>query len=205
MKNISLNLINRSQSVEDANVIIFQQNAAASTETSVAWKVISNLGPGDYHPFGLSIDLTVAAADPYGNITPQLPAPDGTRFDMISSPMGNRLNLNERPASSPQVVEIYNELPVGSVSALAYRNGLLLAQTTGIAQGQKAVFVFEPIIYLTLNSEIEEGQIMEGVSLNTTTQISLLGIKGADIVLTGGGSGAGTQPFMFSLQNLVMA
>ena len=39
---------------------------------------------------------------------------------------------------------------------------------------------------------------------NINTEISLLGIASADIVMTGGGPGANSTPFAFSLQNVVM-
>jgi hypothetical protein len=37
------------------------------------------------------------------------------------------------------------------------------------------------------------------------TQISLLGISSADIVMTGGGPGPESPPFIFSLANVEMA
>jgi hypothetical protein len=37
------------------------------------------------------------------------------------------------------------------------------------------------------------------------TEISLLGISSADIVMTGGGPGSSSTPFTFSLQNVQMA
>jgi hypothetical protein len=36
------------------------------------------------------------------------------------------------------------------------------------------------------------------------TELSLLGIASADIVLTGGGPGRDSSPFQFSLENVVM-
>jgi hypothetical protein len=40
---------------------------------------------------------------------------------------------------------------------------------------------------------------------NINTELSLLGIKSADIVMTGGGPGASATPFAFSLENVVMS
>ena len=40
---------------------------------------------------------------------------------------------------------------------------------------------------------------------NINTELSLPGIASADIVMTGGGSGANSAPFTFNLENTVMA
>ena len=40
---------------------------------------------------------------------------------------------------------------------------------------------------------------------NINTEISLLGIVSADIVMTGGGSGPNATAFVFTLENVVMA
>ncbi|MBT9441299.1 MAG: hypothetical protein IV087_05435 [Acidovorax sp.] len=39
---------------------------------------------------------------------------------------------------------------------------------------------------------------------NINTELSLLGIASADIVMTGGGPGANSTPFAFNLENIVM-
>lgn len=205
MISIALNFVNQSNDTNPGGIVIFQQNSAGPNEAVTAWRVFQDIGQGVAHPFSVPIDLTVAASDSYGTITPQLPAPNGTRFDMVSSIRGNQLQLSQTPASAPQMVEVYNELPVGAIAALVYRDGRLLSQKTGMGPGQKAQFVFEPAIYIKLNSEVQEGEIMDAGTMSDKTMISLLGIKSADIVMSGGGSGPDAQPIIFSLQNVTMA
>lgn len=208
--NIALNFINNSNDTNPGGIVIFQQNVATTpgsvAETPVAWLVLSNVAQGDAHSFQVPIDITVAASDSFGNVTPQLPAPNGNRFDFVSSVAGNKLQPSSKMASGPQVVEVYNELPVGAINAMAYRNGLLLAQKTSVAPGQKAAFQFEPAIYITLNSQIQQGELIDAtVLVNNETMFSLLGLKSADIVMSGGGSGVSAQPIVFTLQNVIMA
>jgi hypothetical protein len=210
MPSVALNFINNSNDTNPNGIVIFQQNVADSAgtlpEVPVAWLVFSNVGHGVAHPFQVPMDIAVAASDSFGAATPQSPASSGSRFDMVSSVSGNQLKLSSQAASKPQVVEVYNELPVGAINAMAYRNGLLLAQKTSIAPGQKVAFAFDPKIYIMLNSQIQQGDIIDATMLyNNETMISLLGISSADIVMTGGGSGADAQPVLFTLQNVVMA
>ena len=55
-------------------------------------------------------------------------------------------------------------------------------------------------------SQVEQGQIINAAIISeVNTEISLLGIQSADIVMTGGGPGADSQPFSFHLENVVMA
>jgi len=53
---------------------------------------------------------------------------------------------------------------------------------------------------------IEEGEWLDSARLSEiNTEISLLGIVSADIVLTGGGPSSSWTPFHFSLENVVEA
>jgi hypothetical protein len=205
--NITLNFINNSNDTNPNGVVIFQQNVATAVpEVRVAWVVFHNPAPGVAYPFQYALTSTAAASDAYGNTTSQLSAPNGTRFDMVSSVIGNQLRLSDQQASSPRMVEIYNELPAGGINVMIYNSGLLLAQTTNIIPGQKAAFAFEPTFYLSLVNGIQQGEILDTtITANPDFQFSVLGIRSADIVMTGGGSGAGAAPYLFTLQNVKYA
>lgn len=109
-------------------------------------------------------------------------------------------------ASNQNELEVLNGLSTGAISASVYRDGKLLATKTGIAPNQKAVFQFKPTIWIGVSSQVVQGQVMNSAILsNINTELSLLGLASADIVMTGGGPGAQSQPFVFTLQNIVMA
>ena len=74
MKAIKLNFINRSNDVNNSSVVIFQKNVATSfEELAVAWKVVKNLGMGDYHPFEYTYGLQVSSKDSAGSFFVKLP------------------------------------------------------------------------------------------------------------------------------------
>lgn len=201
--NIKLNFINNSNIAFTNSVVIFQKNIASASGTCVAWVVFDNPAKGIAFPFQYNYPRTVAASDNFGNVTTQLSAPDGCRFDMTSSVKGNQLRLSTQPAIAPSAIEVQNELPVGAINAMIYNNGLLCAQTTGIAPGQKADFAFEPNLYLSLANGVQQGDTVDAtITANPNFMFSLMGIGSADIVMTGGGSGPDAQPIKFFMQNV---
>jgi len=200
---IQLNLINQSNDSNNSQIVIFQKNGANDLDDlPVAWRVIENLGLGDHHPFVYPLDMTVAAADSLGSYTPQLVAQNGQLFAVTSQSTGAALGP-VGAASSRDVVEVRNDLRKGSMSACLYKDGHLLALKSAVAPQQLAVFQFKPVIWIGVAQEIEAGQVMNSaVQSAINTQISLLGIRSADIVMTGGGPGRDASAYRFALQNV---
>lgn len=203
---IQLKFINQSNDANNSDVVIFQKNIATDfNEVAVAWTVIHNCGQGDYHPFKWPEASTINAGDSWGNFTPQLQAEPGQLFQLQMTTSGDHLSL-AGPATNPQEIQLLNALPKGAISANIYKDGRLLASKTSIAPGQKAVFQFKPTLWIGVVSQVSAGDVMNSAILSSVnTEISLLGIASADIVMTGGGSGVNSQPFQFTLQNVVMA
>jgi hypothetical protein len=55
-------------------------------------------------------------------------------------------------------------------------------------------------------SHVQQGDAMSSAIISAiNTEINLQGIASADIVMTGGGSGAEAMPFEFKLENIVMS
>ncbi|MFT5891967.1 MAG: hypothetical protein ACI9Y7_002074, partial [Dokdonia sp.] len=149
MSDIKLNFINQSADTNNSSIVIFQQNVAEDFgEIAIAWRVIENCGRLDNHPFTYPLNFMVCGSDSYGNYTPQLAATNGQAFDMIQDTSGDVLQLSSVPATSPNEVELRNNLETGAIDANCYRDGKLLASKTGLAPGQKAVFEFQPTIYI---------------------------------------------------------
>ena len=201
---INLNLINLSQDVNNSEYVIFQKNVAESfEEIAVAWRVVQNLGNQDNHPFTYPLKFKVSAGDAYGNFTPQFDTGDGQAWDLVRSKSGDVLQKSSVPASSPREVEVRNALDVGAISANIYKDGKLLATKTNISPGQKAAFEFKPRIFIGAVSQVVEGEVMDSAILqNINTELDLLGVFSADILITGGGGGKGATPFEFTLANI---
>jgi hypothetical protein len=203
---VRLNFINNSNDANNSDIVIFQKNVATSfDEVAVAWQVIRYCGQGDNHPFVYPMASTVAASDSYGNYTPQLDAQPGQLFQMVLTTSGDRL-VAAGNANSSREIQILNNLPKGAINAGVYKDGKLLALKTSIAPQQKAVFEFKPTLWIGVVSQVVQGEVMNSAILsNINTEFSLLGISSADIVMTGGGPGARSKPFVFNLENIVMA
>jgi hypothetical protein len=200
---IKLNLFNASNDRNNSEIVIFQKNAAtAFDELAIAWKVVQNLGGGNYHPFTYSYDLEVSASDSYGNFTPMVDASPGDLFSMSKDMSGDVLGLAGRATSSDEV-QVLNGLTTGAINASVYRDAKLLALKTGIAPQQKAVFKFKPTLFIGVASQVQEGEVLDSAIISSiNTELSLQNVASADIVMTGGGPGASSTPFRFALSNV---
>lgn len=202
---IQLTFRNQSNS-SNTNVVIYQQNMASRAGNfAVAWQVIANSVPGSSFPFAFSPNLTVSAADGFGNFTPHVPASSGQLFSVSQTTSGNVLTLTG-PAVNKASIQVRNGLQIGNINANLYRNNLLLATKTAIAPGQKAVFQFVPTIWIGFMTQVTQGQIINAAILQSiNTQLALTGLASADIIMTGGGVGTTTQLIKFTLANTKQA
>jgi hypothetical protein len=196
---VQLNFINASLDEANAQVAIFQKNAAAGDEElTVAWKLIQYCGQGDNHPFTCPTTMQVSASDSYGNYTPKLDAQPGDAFQVSLTNSGDML-AKSGSANSPAEVQVNNNLSQGAISAHIYKDGTLLAI-------KMAAFEFKPTIWIGAVSQVVQGQVMDSdIVQQVNTELSLLGVASADIVMSGGGPGQNSQPFAFTLRNIVWA
>jgi hypothetical protein len=203
---IQLNFINKSNDLNNSQIVIFQKNIAAGyNELSVAWLVIENCGLGDNHPFLYPEGMKVSASDSYGNYTPQLDANPGDSFAVTRTGSGDQL-VQSGSATYATEVQVVNQLNQGAMNASIYKYGSVLATKTSVAPGQMAAFEFKPTIWIGAVSQVVQSQPMDSSIVQAVnTELSLLGIASADIVMTGGGPGKNSTPFQFSLQNIQMA
>jgi hypothetical protein len=202
---IKLNFINLSNDANNSQIVIFQKNVSTDfDELAVAWKVISNCGRGDNHPFVFPIRTTLSASDADGNYMPQKLAQNGEVFSVSRVASGNVLSLAGASPSSREI-QLRNDLRTGAITASVFKDNRLLAHKTGIVPGQKAVFEFKPTLWIGTASQIEQGKVMNSAVLSDiNTELSLLGIARADIVMTGGGAGTSAVSYQFKLANVVM-
>lgn len=203
---VKLNFVNHSNDMNNSDVVIFSRNVSTDfDEIAIAWTVIRNCGQGWSHPFVYPMTSQLGCSDAWGNHSPSLTACPGQRFAMTLDASGAQLKL-QGAANAPAEIELLNALPQGAVNAGIYKDGRLFALQSGIVPQQKAVFEFKPTIWIGVVSQVVEGQVMNSAILSDiNTEISLLGIASADIVMTGGGAGPTAQPFQFTLANIVMA
>ena len=203
---IKLKFINRSDQTQSPDVVFYQTNRATDfEELPVAWKVIKHCGFGNYHPFVFPYLSEVSASDSYGNFTPHLACFPGQAFQVIRTASGNELKPAGK-ATSVLDMELRNELVRGAINANIFKGGSLFARKTIIAPGQKAVFRFNPTLFVGAASAVEEGAAVSSAVIgNRKQELPLLGVRNADLILTGGGSGPYAEPFRFTLENIQWA
>lgn len=199
---VHLNFINQSNA-DRTDIVIFQKNMASrSGNTAVAWLVIEDSVPGSHYPFIYSYTVEVTAIDENGHETRMIQANNGELYRVYSTSSGSDIS-EVAPVVNQASIQVKNDLQIGNIVANIYRDGKLLATKTAIAPQQKAVFQFNPTIWVGVVSQINQGEVINQAMLSDViTQISLLGITAADIIMTGGGIGPTAQPFNFALANI---
>jgi hypothetical protein len=202
---IKLRFVNRSSDGNRSEVVIYQKNLVANMASlAVAWKVIRYCGRDCYHPFVYPDGYEVCIADQHGNFSPRVLAVNGQLVKVVSTPTGGRRLLRAGPASSSTEVDVLNDLPQGAVDVCIFRDNRLAGIKTTVTPGQKAVFQYQPALWIGVASQIAQGvAISSAVMSSTNTELSLIGIASADIVMSGGGPGQGSTPYEFNLENVV--
>ncbi|WP_299261518.1 hypothetical protein [uncultured Aquimarina sp.] len=207
LKTMSINItfINKSYDKNNSQVVIFLRNVAIDyEEIAVAWHVIRNCGVNWTHDFIYPTEFDVGVIDSYRNVSDRLPASYGQKWDVEYSDSGDILQLDPIKTSNYTDVQIKNDLAVGSIDAEIYRGGKLAAIKKGVSPGEKAVFEFEPYIYVGVNSQIKEGDAVKSAIISDeNTRISLQGITNANLIMTGGGTGINATPFRFELEPIL--
>ncbi|NOQ27164.1 MAG: hypothetical protein GQ564_17525 [Bacteroidales bacterium] len=201
---IKLNFINNSNDQNNSEIVFFQKNVASDfNDTIVAWKVVKNCATGWHHNFNFTDEMAISATDSWGNeIVSPIPACNGQSFYVFKDSSGDQLAYNGQEANKDEV-ELKNDLTTGSISANIYKGGKLLATKTGVSPGQKAAFQFKPSLWVAVVSQVQEGEIMNSAIISDiNTELSLLGLESADIVMTGGGIGPNASKLEFALENI---
>lgn len=202
IEGINLRVINNSNDFT-GSVLIFQKNVSSSfDETATAWIFTENLNQSEMFSFTFGSELRISATDQFGNTIPSLQATPGTQYTLIDSGTGAEIITDF--SSSMRDIEFRNQIN-GTVTANIYRSNKLLISKTVVPE-QTVTFQFKPTIWIGVAAGLTEGQELDSSILSSiNTEISLLGIDSADIVMTGGGIGPSATPISFSLENIVFA
>lgn len=198
---VKLNFVNRSNDASNVHVLLFgQPPSPAIDEIGQAWRVIDNCGPGWSHPFVWPAAVTLGVVDPHGNVSPQLDIANGQVAEVVAGDTGTVLKLADQqgPASA---ITVLNQLPQGFVEAAFFRDGKPYARQL-LGPHTTAVFTLPPKIWIGAALRSEAGAAVGADAISALTEINLMGIAGADIVMTGGGQGADAKPFLFTLANV---
>jgi hypothetical protein len=198
---VKLNFVNRSNDAGNVHVLLFGQPPSPGIDViGQAWRVIDNCGPGWSHPFVWPVAVTLGVVDPHGNVSPQINIANGQVAEVMAGDAGTILRLADQPGP-PGAITVLNQLPQGFVAAAFFRDGKPYARQS-LAPHTTAVFTLPPKIWIGAALRSEEGTAPGADAVTALTEINLMGIAGADIVMTGGGQGGDARPFLFSLANV---
>jgi hypothetical protein len=107
-----------------------------------------------------------------------------------------------REVGDPNMVTVLNELQVGAIDIAVFKDDRQIALRTGISPGAESTFEVMPYLYIGTCVDVEEGDVM---NLDTISgdrcKLNLLGVKSADIVMSGGGAGPNATAFVFRLDS----
>jgi hypothetical protein len=202
---IQLKLVNRSDDAGGADVVIFQKNLADPVDApAVAWLVVSGFAPGQTYAFTYPTAVTVAASDSRGEPIPAVSAEAGQLFAVHASPDGDVLRCTDA-AADERAIELRNGLAQAATDALVYRGGNVVAMKSAIPPEQTARFLFQPALWIGVAPMVRMGQVLDDLIMNDiNTQLSLLDIRSADIIMSGGGGGGSpATPYRFEFDNVV--
>ena len=198
---VNHSFINGSYDVNRSDIIIFQTNEAArDAEGPVAWKVITRCPIDWSHPFTVSSEIHVGLGDREGNHSPSVAVTPGTLARVSSRPRGG-VELAAGRGDDPTSIHVENHVQAAGSALEIYRDGRLLSRHCGVAPRARARFRFNHRIWLFAGSGIDEGDLLRRSELRwrVLTELDLLGVTRADIVMTGGGYGPHARPLRFHL------
>lgn len=206
MSSIKLTFRNKSNDVDNTDIVMFQRLPDASVnEDAIAWKVIQNCSIGDFNPFLFPMTQQVTVVDAWGNYMPTQDANNGDVFSVAASANGDKgshVLVKTRERGDPNMITVRNDLAKGSIDIVVYKDERRIAMKTGVTPGEESVFELQPYLYIGTCSQVDEDDVMNSDTIQgTPTKLSLLGLKSADIEMTGGGTGRDAVPFAFTLKN----
>ena len=200
---VSLRLVNQS-SGSGPQVVIVQSNQGSADSPVIAWRVIENLSPGWSHPFVYPSQTQLSVTDPWGNVSPALSIEQGQQAEVVMGPNGTELRLSSEHPENPAQFQVFNNLSQGAVAVNVLKDGLTLARTPNLGPGWRVAYQFQPSLFIGVASHVTQGEAVDSaVASALNTELSLKGIRSADIVMTGGGEGSPPPPFQFRLENVV--
>ncbi len=198
-----INIINNTVDNDALNLAIYQKYDSLNSgmegveeRSVIAWKVIKIVDINTSHSFTISTEMHVTVEDENGNVSDPQATEGGVKWNAVSVSAGTMLVNDIASGSNASEIQIYNGLDEGAINASIYKDNKLLATQMNIAPQQSTAFAFEPTIWVGVVPQAVEGEIIDPLVLSTiTTEISLLGITNANLILTGGSG----NPYLFSL------
>jgi len=203
MSVINLTFRNNSQDIKSNTVVMFHKNTDASpNQEAIAWKVIEHCPIDGFHPFLYPLTQQISLIDAWGNFSAMQDANNGDVFSVTAAQGSTGTILAKtHEIGDPNMITVRNDLAIGSIDIVIFKDKRQLAISTGVTPGAESVFKLKPSLFIGTCTDVMEGDVMNSHTVQSIlTQISLLGLKSADISMSGGGTGPQATALAFALQ-----
>ena len=198
---IDLIFTNRSYDPKPPKVVIYQGGFSPCESPPIAWKVIENCRYDNWHPFRLSAGVCCRLQDVWGNRSPQIEAPPGSRLLVEHGPSGRPM-LSRECIDDGTAVTVTNKCPYPVDGIEILREQRLVACGRCTPAGRRLAFESFLTIHIAPVLRVEEGQPIDlREVIGTVATFSLEHVRRGEIVMMGGGMGASAQPLSFALMD----
>ncbi|HEU5435508.1 MAG TPA: hypothetical protein VFU95_03750 [Telluria sp.] len=187
---VVLTVLNRRTDGGASQLVLFKKNSAAGIDDAVlAWKVLRCPAGRDARVV-VPFTQQVGVFDPRGTHAGLESAFAGDHFNVADaapgSPPGPLLARGAGGAAiGPNMVGVHNGTADGLLDVVLYKDGRPLCRQGALAPGVTMVFEVLPYLHIAACAGIAEGGPVDAATIGAAMRISLLGLKSADLILTG--------------------
>jgi hypothetical protein len=193
-----IRFINKSLSPSPVDVVFFEPPGFFDSQTvRVPWYLIEHCSYYFSHPFRYDFSLTMHLRDDWGNYSPPVKAQPGMCYTIS----GKKAKLHLKGPGNPDEIKIHNESDEDAPGIVFKRGGNDTAIRTHLAPGESFSFRIPHTLLARKVSGTHDLLVQQFQDPRYCSPIELKGIQTADLVLTGGGSGAFAKKYSFTLQN----
>ncbi|MDB5959322.1 MAG: aromatic ring-opening dioxygenase LigA [Massilia sp.] len=197
---VVLTVLNRRRDGATSQLVLFKKNSAAADDPVLAWKVL-RCPAGQEARVVVPFSQQVGVFDPRGSHAGLESASAGDCFEVAdarragsggaAAPLLGRTQ-DHLAAIGPNMVGVHNGTSDGVLDVVLYKDGRPLCRQGALAPGTTIVFEVLPYLHVGLCAGVAEGAMLDAATVAAAMRISLLGLKSADLILTGG---AGEEKF----------
>jgi hypothetical protein len=186
---VVLTVLNRRRDGAASQLVLFKMNSAAAANPVLAWKVL-RCAAGRPARVVVPFSQQVGVFNPRGAHAGLESASAGECFQVadratVSGAAAPLLSRGQRAAIGPNMVGVHNGTSDGVLDVVLYKDGRPLYREAALAPGGTMVFEVLPYLHAALCTGVAEGAVLDAATVAAATRISLLGLKSADLILTG--------------------
>lgn len=203
---VTFNCINKS-STPNLNLVVFQKNIADIDNNVIAWNTIPYTDIGQSFKFEYNTSLEMRIVDSYGSISDRINVEYGKLYEATDN--GNLIEIGVSEYSNEFDI-LNNVTSPTTTNVIIYRNNKVLYKSSNLINGQTLNLRFNPTFFIgeanvvftgTTTYPVRQGSIIDTTTVsNFNTEISLIGIKSTDIIISGE-----VDNYSYSLSNIVFS